>query len=1265
MPTLIDIISENIAAYPERTAAKCGAQQISYDELGKSVDCFAAYLLTQGYDHNALVAVMMERSLDMLVALLGIMKAGYGYLPVDPTFPSERITYMLEHSQVNAIVSDNKLIDSVTRGGVSLPSTLNFLDISDILKQQSVAQQAVENHAQESDLAYVIYTSGSTGQPKGVMIPHRAVYNLLKSVAKRPGFSSDDTLAAVTTLSFDISVLELFLPLSQGGCVEIVSKAVATDGEQLAGLLERETITVMQATPSTWKMLLDTGWQGNKSLKVLVGGEAPPKEVIEKLISTCGEVWNMYGPTETTVWSSCSNITSADNITIGQALDNTQLYVLDKDMRPVPEETEGLLYIGGKGLARGYLFRDDLTDEKFVDNINEPGEKIYNTGDVVYAHSDGGIEYLHRADNQVKLRGFRIELAEIETRLNEVDGVSQSIVTLREDKEVSELLAYISTSGKTAPTLAHIRSSLKRYLPDYMIPSGFILLDDMPLTPNGKIDRNNLPLPAESQLLSSQNYLAPRNEVEQQIAEIWQEVLEIDKISVDADFYELGGHSLLITRIWARLKKQFGYALKLSQVFKSSTIAKLAVELQSFTDEKAGQFNIPVISRMKAPIMSIEQQRFWYIDQVAQHESLYNLCSAFMFKGELSYELLLESLNIIVQRHEILRTALDWSGDIAKQKISKKLILELPVEDLSKLAEAEKQRFLMQRLGEKIHEKIELDSVPLFKISLLKIDEHQHVLFFMPHHVIWDGWSFDIFLSEIKICYEALIQGIEPKLPDLPIQYADFSHWQHQYFEGDALNSQLDYWREQLNGELPVLNLPIDYIRPSEFSYNGKSESIDFEPELVAGINDLAKINGATVNMVLLAIYFILLNRYTGQEDIIIGSPVQGRLSTETENMIGLFVNTLPIRIKLEHSLSFVEVLENVKQVVMDAYQNQEAPFEKLVEDLSVERDISRTPIFQTLFTFQEVSGRDYKIADIELQQMNLHNGTCPTDISYWVKSSATEIMGAIEYNPDLFGSEKIRLMIGHIKQLTSSILANPQLDIKLLDILTVEETTRLLVENNSTENEFVHYDSLAQLIEAQVDRTPDAVAVGFEGKELSYQELDQRANQLAHHLQSLGVGPDVLVGVSLQRSEQMLVAVLGVLKAGGAYVSMDPEYPKERLAYMLEHSGVAVLISQSDLVERLPEHQAQVVCVDSDWDKIGKLSSDRPTTSVKPEDLAYVIYTSGSTGKPKGVQVPHGAVVNFLSSMAQEPGLKAEEVLLAVTTLSFDIAVLELYLPL
>ena len=683
MPTLIDIISENIAAYPERTAAKCGAQRIRYDELGKSVDCFTRYLLAQDYDHNALVAVMMERSLDMLVALLGIMKAGYGYLPVDPSFPSERINYMLEHSQVSAIVSNNKLIDSVTRSGVSLPSALNFLDISDVLKQQSVAQQTVENHAQESDLAYVIYTSGSTGLPKGVMIPHRAVYNFLKSVAKRPGFSSDDTLAAVTTLSFDISVLELFLPLIQGGCVEIVSKAVATDGEQLAGLLERETITVMQATPSTWKMLLDTGWQGNKSLKVLVGGEAPPKEVIEKLISKCGEVWNMYGPTETTVWSSCSNITSADEITIGQALDNTQLYVLDKNMQPVPEDSEGLLYIGGKGLARGYLFRDDLTDERFVENINEPGEKIYNTGDVVYAHSDGGIEYLRRADNQVKLRGFRIELGEIEARLNEIDGISQSIVTLREDKEVSELLAYISTSGKTTLTLAHIRSSLKRYLPEYMIPNGFILLDEMPLTPNGKIDRNNLPLPTESQFLSSQNYLAPRNDIEQQVAEIWQEILEIDKISVDADFYELGGHSLLITRIWARLKKQFGYALKLRQVFRSSTIAKLAAELQSFTDDKVGQVNIPVISRMKSPIMSIEQQRFWYINQVAQHESLYNLCSAFMFKGKLSHELLLESLNIIVQRHEILRTALDWSGDIPKQKISKKLMNHFLISTLS------------------------------------------------------------------------------------------------------------------------------------------------------------------------------------------------------------------------------------------------------------------------------------------------------------------------------------------------------------------------------------------------------------------------------------------------------------------------------------------------------------------------------------------------------------------------------------------------------
>jgi len=1260
--TLIDLVSEHIVSSPDRCAASCGGRQISYRELGNQVDCLAAYLLEQNYGSNVLIAVMMERSLDMLVALLGIMKAGHAYLPIDPSFPTERIKYMLEHSQVKTLVGDNPEHHKNAKDYTELLENLEFIDLPGFLEQRSGQEFAVSNQSRESDLAYVIYTSGSTGLPKGVMVPHRAVANLITSMMKRPGFGAADRLAAVTTLSFDISVLELFLPLCAGGSVEIVTKSMASNGEQLSSLLDRESITVMQATPSTWKMLQDAGWQGSKELKVLIGGEAPPVEVIERLVSHCGEVWNMYGPTETTVWSSCSRIESAKNITIGEPIDNTSFHILDQAMQAVPPESEGLLYIGGKGLARGYLFRDDLTDERFVEAKSVPGAKIYNTGDVVFVRADGCIEYRRRADNQIKLRGFRIELGEIESRLNELDGVFQSVVVVRNDKQESELVAYLSQSGETTPSVSDIRAGLSQHLPDYMIPNHFLLVDEMPLTPNGKVDRNNLPPPAECKLISRQDYLPPRNDMEAKIAELWEEILDLEKISVDADFYELGGHSLLITRIWTRLQARFGKRLPLSKLFEMRTIAELAREMQSVSESEDSPKGIPVISRMKAPVMSMQQQRFWYIDQVAAHDSLYNLCSAFTFKGDLSVDLLQECFNRIIQRHEILRTSLDWTGSLPRQIIAREIDFKLPFEDLSELPESERSQVLMQTLNEKVQEKIALDVAPLFKACLLKLDDTRHVLFFMPHHVIWDGWCFDIFLRELKLIYEALSNGSELSLDDLPIQYADYAHWHNRYLDDDVLVPQLQYWRNQLAGELPVLNLPLDHVRPSEFTYNGAAESVEFDLDLVTGINDLARNNGTTVNIVLMAIYIVLLHRYTGQDDIIVGSPIQGRLNIETENMIGLFVNTLPIRIKLESNQRFVELLENVKQVNANAFQNQEVPFERLVEEIVVDRDISRAPIFQTLFTFQEVSNRQYQIGEMDLEQINLYNETCQVDISYWVKSSPESVTGAIEYNPDLFRRDTIQQLKGHLMQLTASIIAEPRQNLHKLDLLTSAEYSRLLKGPKATGKQFTRHESVAQLIDEHAESNHQELAVIYQSTELCYETLVRLSNQLANRLLDEGVEAGQMVAVCIERDIKLAVVLLAIWKCGAAYIPIDPEFPQERIDYILEHSKVSLLVTCGARKGQFETFENTLLIDEIDY-------SDQPTEvagiQFDSDTPAYVIYTSGSTGLPKGVVVQHSALLNMLQSMAETPGIRRDDRMIALTTLSFDIHALELWLPL
>jgi len=1260
MPTLIDQISAQVIAADQKPAARFEQQSITYRELGQKADIFASHLINRKLPDNSLIAVYMERSLEMLVALLGIMKAGHGYLPIDPAFPANRINYMVEHSEVKTIVC-NQERDADLRRNLPLSAEVEIEIIEEILAQPPTNLVEAANHSRETDLAYVIYTSGSTGVPKGVMITHKSVLNLLSSMAVRPGFNSEDTLAAVTTLSFDISVLELFLPLVTGGCLEIVSKEIASDGEQLARLIADREITVMQATPSTWQMLQDAGWDGDRSLRVLIGGEAPPKPVIERLLAGCAEVWNMYGPTETTVWSSCSKVENAAEITIGDTIDNTRFYVLDDNRKPVSKRCEGLLYIGGDGLSRGYLRQDDMTRERLIQYPEEPSGKIYNTGDIVYLRSDNNIEYRRRADNQVKFHGFRIETGEIESQLNDIEGILQSAVIVDNSKPESELVAYVTFDGTIRPTSAQLRNNLKNHLPVYMIPNLFLQLNKMPLTPNGKIDRSNLPETA-APIDSQGEYLAPRNETESTIQATWQEVLGLESVSVNADFYEMGGHSLLATRIWARLKKRFGVDLHLSQIFNAPTIEAQATAVLGADIGSDEQISIPVVSRMKAPEMSLTQQRFWYIDQVAPHESLYNLCSAFNLKGPLSVSRLERCINNIIERHEIMRTSLDWTGETPKQIISRQIAYELPIEDLSSLPEDSKRSALMERLNEIVHEKIELDRAPLFKARIFKLDDDEHAFFFMPHHLIWDGWSFDIFLREIGLFYEADCKGSVPDLDDLPIQYADYSVWHNRQLSDDRLKSHIDYWKFTLPEELPVLNLPTDYPRPELFSFNGAPEVVVFDTELVNQIYEYARIKGTTANIVLLALYFALLYRYTDQQDIIIGSPIQGRQNTETENMLGLFVNTLPICVHLEDSMSFAHLVNTIKHTATEAYQHQELPFERLLEEVGAVRDISRTPIYQALFTFQEVSWRENTIADLEKTQIHLHNGTCPTDISYWVHASPKAITGAVEYNSDLFRPDRIRRFIRDLMQLSSSALLNPDSPLNDLEILAPETRNHLVNELNNTERDFQSCDSVTQLVEQQARQYPDNTAIIAGSKKLSYRELDALSNQISRALQESGLEKGQTVAVCMGRDEYLAATLLAIWKCGAAYIPVDPMLPGERMEFIVTHSKSSMILTHSDLADRLPDSSEKILLDRLDYQEQPDTQPDVVLSSDLP---AYVIYTSGSTGVPKGVIVQHSAVINLLQSMAETPGLCAEDRMLAITTLSFDIHVLEIWLPL
>lgn len=1246
-----------MSQYSSDTATRCQGIRVSYRELDVRSAAVAAAIAEKDLPRNCPIGVMMDRSNELLVVLLGVLRAGHAFVPVDPQFPIQRTRYMVEHSGVPLVICDPGLRNRVS-GAES--ETVHELELN------GEGCKPADNFANGDDLAYVIYTSGSTGTPKGVMISRAAVSNFLSSMSVTPGIEKQDVLLAVTTVSFDIAYLELFLPLTVGAVVEIASRRAALDGVELGSLIDSCAATVMQATPATWQMLFAAGWSGNRKLKVLCGGEAAPTELFELLYESTASVWNMYGPTETTIWSSCYEVSDTSKpILLGPPIQNTEFHVLDEDDREVAPGGEGELHIGGSGLADGYYRDDVLSNERFVELPHVCSDaRLYKTGDLVRLIDRERISFVGRNDNQVKIRGFRIELGEIEFAIAAHAAVEQ-VAARVVNSEVGEktLAAYFTVSGGSTPSLGELRDCVLLRLPAYMVPQRFLLLEQMPLTPNRKIDRKALDGILPLATIADGPLVAPRNEAEHEIHDIWCEMLGVDRVGVDQDFFQIGGHSLTATRMWARLKSRLAIDIPLKTVFELTTISALAERISTLNETKSSQNQIPVISRLRAPVMSVTQQRFWYIDQLTKESPLFNLCAAFRLAGPLLRPSMQSAFEQLIARHEILRTTLSWDADHPLQIIQPALNFELETEDLSDDPPDKSFERLMTSVNVRIKRKVLLDTAPAFDTCLYILGEHDHVLFFMPHHVIWDGWSFDIFLAELKSLYEADVAGETAALPELPIHYADYSDWHRKRVEGTALDSQLQYWRTVLDNDLPILDMPTDFPRPTQFNFDGATEYIEFDSDVVAGIADLAGQNSTTVNVVVLALYFGLLHRYTGQDDIIVGSPIQGRLSEETENLIGLFVNTLPIRGDLSGDPNIVELVCRVRDAALEAYQNQEVPFEKLVELFGQGTDFSRPPIYQTLFTFQEVSDRDSQFGESTLSQINLHNGTCPTEISFWLKSSPTELHGAVEYNLSLFNEDRIRRLIRHLKRFFAEAVRNASLPVSMVDYIDADERRMLIAELNDTNAVRTTNPTLQELLAAPLRRGGRNIALEFGDTKLTYEHLHFRANRIANKLRSLVTSDNAVIGVCLTRSPDLVVAMLACLKGGFAYLPVDSEMPDSRNAGTIQAAGAEIVVTEARFEALVAGWGAPILVLDERESGGGpdETADDEPQGMIEDAALAYVTFTSGSTGTPKGVAVPRSAVTNFLHSMLRVPGIAPSDKVLGLTTITFDIHVLEI----
>ncbi|WP_297823662.1 non-ribosomal peptide synthetase [Segetibacter sp.] len=1663
--TIVDLFEDQAAATPEATALVFEDKQLSYKELNAKSNQLAHYLIAKGVQPETLIPICIERGLEMIIGLLGILKAGAAFVPIDPEYPKDRINHMLEDCGATLVITSEG-----SRAKLNASEAVDIIELKrdwEIISGKSTEKPSLSVSANQ--LAYVIYTSGSTGKPKGVMIEHGSLTNLLCSITDKVSFDSRSSFLSVTTYSFDICYLEFYTPLINGGKLIIVSRDVATDGYKLSEGLARYNPTHLQGTPSTWQLLLDSGWQNKEQIKILVGGEAV-KESLKDELTQLGDVYNLYGPTETTIWSAIKKLDSTEKVLIGQPLANTNIYILTKEHALCAIGIAGELCIAGAGLARGYLNRPELTSEKFVKDpfSEDEGAKMYKTGDLARWVNDGKIEYLGRIDYQVKIRGYRIELGEIESVLQQSGLVTEAVVIAKHDNQNSRLIGYytpdlkvlkeketalyqeqvnswkdvydieyaqhdkqlkdeefdigiwkdsftgsnipedqmrewvqdiadvilsedagevleigcgtgliyyqlagkvkkyigtdfsassvnrikeriskgVKDYGPTGlqvcaaheinlngdqkvdtivinsvvqyfpgedymseviaksmsllrnkgriiigdvrdkrllelfkgrlqlqklqrsvsvrefnwvvdqevlkeeelcflpeyfynlkslyPEISHvqitwkhgefinelslyrfnvviyvsdkrgaqdanwvswnsindkqciinrinngdsvialkdapnfrlhkeraldeilksnqvttvgeivdriniveqnnlsltdileaagrnkyhcsllldenplvinvllekdpsssfienvygeqgrsantnytniplftsissvlqkdIKALLQQKLPDYMVPAEFIALSRLPLTANGKVDRLFLTARAErGVVVDKYSFQAARTIVENKLTVIWQQLLGIDLISVYDNFFDLGGHSLLGMRLISAIRKELEVELSIKDLFNYPTIASLSTHL-GLQSQTSLLPSIEAVQPRPANIpLSFSQERLWFIDQL-EGTVQYHIPTVLRLKGKINIEALASALQAIVNRHEVLRTVfLEEDGQVYQQ-IKDAGKWQLSIKDGAELKE--QNGVLEVYVHQLINKPFNLQQDDMIRAELINVDVEEHLLVVTLHHIASDGWSTSILVKELVELYEAYDKGKATSLAPLNIQYADFAMWQRSYIKDEVLNNKINYWKQKLQGVEP-LQLPTDFARPAIQSTKGAAIGFTINKELTGKLQELSQKQSSTMFMTLLAAFKVLIYRHSGQKDICIGTPIAGRKQQEVENLIGFFVNTLALRDEVSGESSFTEFLQQVKSTTLDAYEHQDVPFEKVVDAVMLQRDMSRSPIFQAMFILQNAPDvPSLRLGEVELSSKGSNRDTAKFDITFSVTETSQGIRGAVEYASELYNEQTIERLITHFKELISSITNNPQESLSLLPMLTQQETHQLLVEFNNTSADYPRDKTIVDLFEEQVERTPDAVAVVFEGSNLSYQRLNERANQLAHYLKAKGVKQETLVPICIERGIDMIVGILGILKAGGAYVPIDAKYPLERIEFMLRDTKARIIITDKESSKKLRSIDGcDLIEID------GKAASEiqtEPTENINievtPSNLVYIIYTSGSTGKPKGVMVEHRNVVSLVKGV-DYASLTKNDILLSTGSPAFDATTFEFW---
>ncbi|MCP4378608.1 MAG: amino acid adenylation domain-containing protein, partial [bacterium] len=1196
--TIIDLFEQQVEKTPSNIAVVFEEHHLTYQQLNEKANQLAHHILrltpqagastgsATGSSHP-LIAIAVERSVEMVIGILGILKAGGAYVPIDPTYPAARIQSMLEDSAAPLLLTQNHLKAELSLEALTPAGVVICLDDADFANQPTDNPDVTRD---AHDVAYVIYTSGSTGKPKGVMIEQNGFANHCCAMIRALSLTDADIIAQTAPIGFDISVWQIVTMLLIGGKIHIIGHDILHEPAQFLGEIHQRHISVLQVVPSLLRVMLDMSDSGVSTLSslrwLLVTGEAFPHHLCRQWVERYPEIpfMNAYGPAEcsddVTLYpnnghhsghADASRDMLTTTVPIGSPIDNTRVYILDRHQNPVPPGIPGELCVAGVGLARGYLNRPDLSNEKFIDvELFGATERIYTTGDLARWLPDGNLEYLGRIDSQVKLRGFRIELGEIEAVLSQHDAVQDAVVTLYDADDNKRLAAYVTVKSAQFEDsrFTELRDWLNVRLPDYMIPSHFTVLERLPLTPNGKIDRNALPAPSSDSTAGTK----PVTPTEELLAGVWAGILTRDVINRDDHFFELGGHSLLATRLTARIRDAFQVELSVRAVFEHPRLSRLATQI----DAAAREVSVPPISPQPAaskPVLSYAQQRLWFLHQFeASDSATYNMPTALRLQGDLDVAAFQSSLSWVLQRHDSLRTIFPTQqGHASVQIVDLEDLDVVVIHDVTNLSSTAQAVEVQHRANRHAVAPFDLAWGPLFKVELLLLDPQQSVVLLNLHHIISDDWSEGIFIRDWQHAYTAFARGEQPSLPSLAIQYSDYAAWQREWLQGDLLQHHVAYWRGQLTGAPELLELPTDNPRPPQQSYQGAQYARHLSPTLSQAAFNLSRQHGVSLFMTLLTTFTILLSRYSRQNDVCVGSPIANRTHSQTEDLMGFFVNTLVLRSRIRPQSRCLDLLHATRTTCLEAYAHQDLPFEMLVEQLQPTRSLSHSPLVQVMLVLN-TDPTEFTLPGVDVTTLEVDDPIAKFDLTLNVKEQHGELDCVWEYATDLFSPDTIERMANHFEVLLTALVEHPEQSISQLPMLT-EAEIRQLQTWNDTATDYPQDTTIVDAFEQQVEKTPNNIAVVFEDQQLTYRQLNEKANQLAHHVLRLTPQAGASTGsatystgsatcsshpfiaIVVERSVEMVIGVLGILKACGAYVSIDPSYPATRIQYMLEDS--------------------------------------------------------------------------------------------------------------